>query len=86
MSIYPNETIESFKAHGKEMVMKSFDNLKLEVPLMKYLWVLLLPTWYVINSFPSIWLFVNFFIWMHHKLQVDFTQKFGLLACVGCHT
>jgi len=66
--------------------MKSFDNLKLEVPLMKYLWVLLLPTWYVINSFPSIWLFVNFFIWMHHKLQVDFTQKFRSLACVGCHT
>jgi hypothetical protein len=28
MSINPNETIESFKACGKEMVMESFDNLQ----------------------------------------------------------
>lgn len=68
MSINPKETIESFKAHGGEMVMKSFDSLKLDVPWMKYLWALLLPTWYVINSFPSIWYFFNFFIWMHYKL------------------
>jgi hypothetical protein len=27
MSINPNETIDDFKAHGKEMVMESFDNL-----------------------------------------------------------
>jgi hypothetical protein len=27
MSINPNETIDNFKAHGKEMVVESFDNL-----------------------------------------------------------
>ncbi len=27
MSIDPNETIDDFKAHGKEMVVESFDNL-----------------------------------------------------------
>ncbi len=27
MSINPNETIDDFKAHGKEMVVESFDNL-----------------------------------------------------------
>jgi hypothetical protein len=27
ISINPNETIESFKAHGREMVVESFDNL-----------------------------------------------------------
>ncbi len=28
MSINPNETIDDFKAHGKKMVMESFDNLQ----------------------------------------------------------
>jgi hypothetical protein len=28
MSINPNETIESFKARGREMVVESFDNLQ----------------------------------------------------------
>jgi hypothetical protein len=28
MSIKPNETIKSFKARGKEMVVESFDNLQ----------------------------------------------------------
>jgi hypothetical protein len=27
MSINPNETIDDFKEHGKEMVVESFDNL-----------------------------------------------------------
>jgi len=27
MSINPNETIDDFKAHGREMVVESFDNL-----------------------------------------------------------
>jgi hypothetical protein len=74
MSINCNETIESFKAHGGEMVMKIFDSLKLDVPWMKYLWALLLPTWYIINSFPSIWYFVKIFKWMHYKLKVDFSH------------
>ncbi len=28
MSINPNETIDDFKAHGREMVVESFDNLQ----------------------------------------------------------
>ncbi len=28
MSINPEETIDDFKAHGKEMVVESFDNLQ----------------------------------------------------------
>jgi len=28
MSINPNETIDDFKAHGKEMGVESFDNLQ----------------------------------------------------------
>jgi hypothetical protein len=27
MSINPNETIDDFKAHGREMAVESFDNL-----------------------------------------------------------
>ncbi len=32
MSINPNETIDDFKAHGKKMVVESFDNLQHGVP------------------------------------------------------
>jgi hypothetical protein len=38
MSINPNETIDDFKAHGKEMVVESFDNLKLGVAWTRYFW------------------------------------------------
>ncbi len=31
MSINPNETIDDFKACGREMVVESFDNLQLNV-------------------------------------------------------
>jgi len=37
-SINPNETIDYFKAHGKEMVVESFDNLQLSVIQIKYFW------------------------------------------------
>jgi len=36
MSINPNETCESFKAHGKEMMVESFDNLQHSVVWTKY--------------------------------------------------
>jgi hypothetical protein len=39
MSINPNETINDFKAHGKEMVEEIFDNLPLCVASTKYFWV-----------------------------------------------
>jgi hypothetical protein len=31
MSINPNETIDDFKAHGREMVVENFDNFQLSV-------------------------------------------------------
>jgi len=39
MSINPNETISDFKAHEKEMVVVSFDNLQLGVVWKIYFWV-----------------------------------------------
>jgi hypothetical protein len=36
MSINPNETIDDFKAHGKEMVVESFDNLQHGVVWTRY--------------------------------------------------
>jgi methylthioribose-1-phosphate isomerase len=38
MSINPNETIDYFKAHGREMVVESFDNLQPSVIGIKYFW------------------------------------------------
>jgi hypothetical protein len=38
MSINPNETIDVFKALGKEMVVESFDNLQLGVVWTRYFW------------------------------------------------
>jgi len=38
MSINLNETIESFKAHGKEITMESFDNLQPGVVWTRYFW------------------------------------------------
>ncbi len=38
MSINPNETIDDFKEHGKEMVVENFDNLQLNVVWTKYFW------------------------------------------------
>jgi hypothetical protein len=38
MSINPNETIDDFKACGKEMMVESFDNLQLGVARTKYFW------------------------------------------------
>jgi hypothetical protein len=38
MSINLNETIESFKAHGKKIVMESFDNLQPGVVWTRYFW------------------------------------------------
>ncbi len=38
MSINPNETIESFKTHGREMVVERFDNLQLGVAWTQYFW------------------------------------------------
>ncbi len=38
MSINCGKTIESFKTHGKEMVVESFNNLKLGVGRMRYFW------------------------------------------------
>jgi hypothetical protein len=45
MSINSNETIDDFKAHGREMMVESFDNLQPSVCLDKILLGLLLPTW-----------------------------------------
>jgi hypothetical protein len=39
MSINPNETIDDFKAHGREMVMESFDNLQHGGAWIRYFWV-----------------------------------------------
>jgi hypothetical protein len=39
MSINPNETIDDFKACGREMMMESFDNLQLGVNWTRYFWV-----------------------------------------------
>ncbi len=39
MSINPYETIYDFKAHGREMVVESFDNLQPSVVWIKYFWV-----------------------------------------------
>jgi hypothetical protein len=38
MFINPNETIDNFKAHGREMVVESFDNLQLGVAWTRYFW------------------------------------------------
>jgi len=36
MSINPNETIDNFKARGREMVVESFDNLQLGVAWTRF--------------------------------------------------
>jgi hypothetical protein len=38
MSIKPNETIDDFKARGREMVVESFDNLQLGLAQTRYFW------------------------------------------------
>jgi hypothetical protein len=38
MSINPYETIDDFKACGREMVVESFDNLQLIVVWTRYFW------------------------------------------------
>jgi hypothetical protein len=38
MSINPNETIDDFKARGREMVVESFDNLQPNVVWTRYFW------------------------------------------------
>jgi len=38
MSINPYETIDDFKARGREMVVESFDNLQLGVVSTRYFW------------------------------------------------
>jgi hypothetical protein len=38
MSINSDETITNFKAHGREMVVESFDNLQLSVAWTRYFW------------------------------------------------
>ncbi len=38
MSINPYETIDDFKARGREMVMESFNNLQLGVDWTRYFW------------------------------------------------
>jgi hypothetical protein len=38
MSINPDETIDDFKAHGREMVVESFDNLQPIVVWTRYFW------------------------------------------------
>jgi len=38
MFINPNETIDDFKARGREMVVGSFDNLQPNVDWTKYFW------------------------------------------------
>jgi hypothetical protein len=38
MSINPNETIDDFKAHGREMAVESFDNLQPGVVYTRYFW------------------------------------------------
>jgi hypothetical protein len=38
MFINPNETIDDFKAHGRETVLEIFDNLPLVVAWTKYFW------------------------------------------------
>jgi hypothetical protein len=38
MSINPNDTIDDFKAHGKEMVVESFDKLQPYVAWTRYFW------------------------------------------------
>jgi hypothetical protein len=38
MSINPNETIDDFKSHGREMVVEIFGNLPLVVAWTKYFW------------------------------------------------
>jgi hypothetical protein len=38
MSINPNETIDDFKARGREMVVESFDNLQPNVAWTRNFW------------------------------------------------
>jgi hypothetical protein len=38
MSINLDETIDDFKAHGREMVVESFDNLQPIVVCSRYFW------------------------------------------------
>jgi hypothetical protein len=38
MSINLDETIDDFKARGREMLMESFDNLQLGVDWSRYFW------------------------------------------------
>jgi hypothetical protein len=38
MSINPDETINDFKARGKEMVVENFDNVQLGVAWIRYFW------------------------------------------------
>jgi len=40
MSINPNETIDDFKACGREMLVESFANLQANVACTRYFWVL----------------------------------------------
>jgi hypothetical protein len=38
MSINPNETIDDFKAHGREMVVGNYDHLQPNVAWTRYFW------------------------------------------------
>jgi hypothetical protein len=38
MSINPNETIDDFKACGRETLVESFDNLQSDVAWTRYFW------------------------------------------------
>jgi len=38
VSINLDETIDDFKARGKEMVVESFDNLQPSIPWTRYFW------------------------------------------------
>jgi hypothetical protein len=44
MSINPDETIDDFKAHGKKMVVESFDNLQLGVVWTRFFGLIIANT------------------------------------------
>ncbi len=88
MSINPDETIDDFKAHGKKMVVESFDNLQLGVVWTRFFGLIIANTISKRSPF-QIWHNLKPFCygcitWMHVHFSHIFELHHGLKVCCAC--
>ncbi len=88
MSINPNETIDDFKAHGREMVMENFDNLQLGVSWTRYFGFSIanliskwspFQVWHNLKPF-----YYGCITWMHVHFSHIIELHHGLKVCCAC--